>query len=133
MSINLSDLSSSPYLASDDFAVGTILPRVIIERIDIQDVPVPGKAKKDAKAVAWFKNAKKGYVLTKAVGRAIAKKLGVAKDIDKTWIGAAVQLVVVGDVRRPDGTKGNAFRLHDAWPADAAPGQTTANGNEPHA
>lgn len=116
MSISIADLGNSPYIASDDYAAGTILPRVEIERIDIQEVPTAGKSKKDPKAVAWFKGARKGYVLTKNVGRAIAKKLGVAKDIDKAWIGASIQLVVVADVRRPDGTRGNAFRLHDAWP-----------------
>lgn len=121
MSISLADLSSSPYIASDDYAVGTILPPVVIERIDIQEVPTPGKSKKDPKAVAWFRGARKGYVLTKNVGRAIAKKLGSTKNIDKEWIGATVQLEVVGDVRRPDGTKGNAFRLHDAWPVGSAP------------
>lgn len=119
MSISLSDLGNSPYLASDDYAVGTVLPVVIIERIDMQEVPTAGKSKKDTKAVAWFKGARKGYVLTKNVGRAIAKKLGVAKNIDTAWIGASIQLEVVGDVRRPDGTRGNAFRLHDAWPAPA--------------
>lgn len=121
MSINLSDLSSSPYIASDDYAVGTVLPIVVIDRIDIQDVPTPGKSKKDPKAVAWFKGATKGYVMTKNVGRAIAKRLGSTKNIDKEWLGASIQLEVVGDVRRPDGTKGNAFRLRDAWPAGQAP------------
>jgi hypothetical protein len=116
VSISIADLGNSPYIASDDYAAGTILPRVEIERIDIQEVPTAGKSKKDSKAVAWFNGARKGYVLTKNVGRAIAKKLGVAKDIDKAWIGASIQLVVVADVRRPDGTRGNAFRLHDAWP-----------------
>ena len=121
MSISLSDLGNSPYLASDDYAVGTVLPPVVIERIEMAEIPVAGKGKKDNKAVAWFVGARKGYVLTKNVGRAIAKKLGVTKNIDKAWIGATIQLEVVGDVRRPDGTRGNAFRLHDAKPAPAQP------------
>lgn len=121
MSISLADLGNSPYIASDDYAAGTIMPKVVIERIDIQDIPTPGKSKKDPKAVAWFKGCQKGYVLTKNVGRAIAKKLGVAKNIDTAWIGATIQLEVVADVRRPDGTRGNAFRLHDAWPPASAP------------
>ncbi len=124
--INLSDLGNSPYIASDDYAVGTILPVVVIERIDMQEVPTAGKSKRDPKAVAWFVGARKGYVLTRNVGRAIAKKLGVAKDIGTTWVGASIQLQVVGDVRRPDGTKGNAFRLHDAWPAKAQGAQAPA-------
>lgn len=127
MSISLADLGNSPYIASDDYAVGTIMGKVVIERIDMNDVPTPGKSKKDTKAVAWFKGCQKGYVLTKNVGRAIAKKLGVAKNIDVGWIGATIQLEVVGDVRRPDGTRGNAFRLHDAWPAQPTPTQPPSN------
>ena len=123
--INLADLGNSPYLASDDYAAGTILPAVVIARIDMQEVAAPGKSKKDTKAVAWFVGATKGYVLTKNVGRAIAKKLGVAKNIDRTWIGATIQLTVVADVRRPDGTRGNAFRLHDAKAAES-PAQEAA-------
>ena len=61
--INLADLGNSPYIASDDYAVGTILPVVIIERIDMQEVPTAGKSKRDPKAVAWFVGARKGYLL----------------------------------------------------------------------
>lgn len=115
--MNLSDLGNSPYLASDDYAIGTIMPAVVIERIQMDDVPVPNSTKKNRKGVMFFKGATKGWVINKTVARAIAKKLGGdTKAIDKTWLGATVQLVVVGDVRRPDGTKGNAFRLYDAWP-----------------
>jgi len=112
--MNLSDLSSSKFLASDDFAAGTVLPAVEIERIDIQEVPIPNSQKINQKAVAWFKGASKGWVINKTVARQIAKVLGETKNIEKTWIGARIQLVVVADVRRPDGTKGNAFRLHQA-------------------
>lgn len=123
--MNLSDLSSSPYLASDDYAVGTILPPVEIVEIKMAEVPVPNSTKKNSKAVAFFKGATKGWCINKTVARQIAKVIGQTKDIDKTWIGAKIQLVVVGDVRRPDGTKGNAFRLHQAWPPPAT--QTTTN------
>jgi hypothetical protein len=133
VSINLSDLGNSPYIASDDYAVGSVLGVVTIERIDIQDVPTPGKSKKDPKAVAWFKGQHKGYVITKNVGRAIAKKLGSTKNIDKAWLGASIQLEVVGDVRRPDGTKGNAFRLKDAWPAQAPAQQQQTAQTQPAA
>ena len=61
----------------------------------------------------YFVGAAKGWVLNKSEGRKIAKELGEAKNIDKTWIGASVMLHVVGDVRRPDGTKGNAFRVKE--------------------
>ncbi len=117
--MNVSDLSDSPYLASDDYTVGTILPEVEIQRIEMADVPAPGTTRKQAKAVAFFKGAKKGWVINKTVARRIAAVLGETKSIERTWIGARIQLIVVGDVRRPDGTKGNAFRLHSATPADA--------------
>lgn len=120
-SINLSDLSNGPYLASDDFKVGTVLPAVTIERIVIEEVPTPGSTKKSPKVVAWFKGASKGWVMNKTVGRQIARILGETKNLDTTWIGARVSLKIVGDVRRPDGTKGNAFRLENAWPAETAP------------
>jgi hypothetical protein len=128
VSINIADMGNSPYIASADFQIGTALPRLEIERIDMQDVPTPGKKDKTAKPAVWFKGAKKGYVLTKNVARAIAAKLGITtKDIGREWPGIQIQLEVVGDVRRPDGTRGNAFRLHDAWPK-AAP---TKPANEP--
>ena len=43
MSIHLSSLSVSEYLASDDYTVGEILPAAIIERIEMRDVPKPGR------------------------------------------------------------------------------------------
>ncbi len=123
--INISDMSDSPYIASADYQIGTVLPRVEIERIEMNDVPTPGKREKQSKPAVFFKGAKKGYVLTKNVARAIAAKLGITtKDIGREWVGISIQLEVVGDVRRPDGTRGNAFRLHDAW-AKAAPITTT--------
>lgn len=124
--INLSDLSTSPYLASDDYKVGTILPIVEIERIVMADVPVPNSTKKQAKAVCFFKGATKAWVMNKTVGRKIGQALGETKAIDTAWVGARIQLEVVGDVRRPDGTKGNAFRLHGAWPKGETPPAATA-------
>jgi hypothetical protein len=119
MSINVSDIAPSPYVASDDFKVGALLPPMVIEAISIGQVPTPGKRDKQSKAVVRFAKAHKGYVLTKNVARAIARRLRIAtENIDKEWVGIKVQFKVVGDVRRPDGTKGNAFRLHEAWLAD---------------
>lgn len=117
--INLTDISTSPYLASDDYKVGTVLPAVTIERIVMEDVPVPGSTKKQPKVVVWFKGASKGWVMNKQVARQIARIVGETKNLDTTWIGVRVSLKVVGDVRRPDGTKGNAFRLENAWPAES--------------
>lgn len=126
MSISISDLSTSKYIASADFKVGTVLPALVIERIERGDVPTPGKKESQQKPVVWFKGATKGYVLTKNVARAIAAKLGLeTTNIDKHWPGISISLEVVPDVRRPDGTRGNAFRLHNAWPAPTAPTTTT--------
>lgn len=118
--MDLKDLSAaSPYLASDDYQVGTIMPPVEIVRLLMEDVPVPGSTKKQAKCVIYLKGVQKGWVVNKNVARRIGAALGETKNIERTWLGARISLEVVGDVRRPDGTKGNAFRLHSA--AKAAP------------
>lgn len=126
--INLADLSNSPYLASDDFPVGMVLPAVAIERIVMEEVPVPNSRKTNLKAIAYFKGATKGWCMSKTVARDIAKAANLpTKDIGTAWVGVTVRLKVVGDVRRPDGTKGNAFRLAEAW----APGQGPGKKDEP--
>ena len=116
MSVNLSDLNDSPYLVSDEFVVGTIFPPMEIAFIKVEDVPVAGKKDKKRKAILYFKGAKKGWCANKTELRKLAQKFGSTKDIDKTWIGAKVSLVIVGDVRRPDGTRGNAIRVHSSTP-----------------
>ena len=132
MSINVSDLGQSPYVASDDFKIGKVLPPMVIESISSCDVPTPGKRDKRKLPVVRFVGATKGYVLTKNVARALARRLRIAtENIDKEWVGIKVQLKVVGDVRRPDGTKGNAFRLHEAWMPDGS--QPTAEAAAPPA
>lgn len=119
--ISLADLSDSPYLASDDFAVGAVLPAVVIERIEMKAVPIPNSNKTNSKAIAFFRGASKGWCINKTVAREMAKAANLpTKNIGETWVGVTVQLKVVGDVRRPDGTRGNAFRLSGVWP----PGQT---------
>jgi hypothetical protein len=126
--VNLSDLSNSNLLASDDYAVGTVLPLVPIERITTEDVPRPGSTKKEPKATVWFKGCTKGWVINKTEARKMAKVIGETKNIDKTWIGARVSLRVVGDVRRPDGTKGNAFRVAECLPAESPINPDAAKG-----
>ena len=111
--MNLTDLSQSPYLASDDYAVGTVLPLLPVERIVMEDVPVPGKTTKTPKAIAYFTGAKKGWCINKTEARKIAKATGISQNIDKGWIGIKIALKVIGDVRRPDGTRGNAFRIEE--------------------
>jgi hypothetical protein len=122
MSINLTDLSNSPYLASDDYTVGTVLPIATVAAIKMEDVPVPNSTKKNRKAIMYFAGAKKAWCINKTEARKIAAVIGETKNIDAAWIGAKVQLCVVGDVRRPDGTKGNAFRIKQV----IAPDRTVA-------
>ena len=109
--MNLADLGTSPFLASDDYTIGHAFPLLEIASIKVDSVPTPNSTKKQDKAVMYFVGAAKGWVINKTEARKIAKELGDAKSIEKTWIGAFVALHVVGDVRRPDGTRGNAFRV----------------------
>ena len=133
MTINIADIAPSPYVASDDFKIGTILPPMTVESISMGQVPTPGKREKQSKAIIRFVGARKGYVLTKNVARAISRRLKIATEgIDKEWVGIKVQLKVVGDVRRPDGTKGNAFRLHEAWLADGTQPDIETNNQTPN-
>jgi hypothetical protein len=126
--VNLSDLSNGNLLASDDYAVGTVFPLMPIERITTEEVAKPGTTKKEPKATVWFTGAKKGWVINKNEARKMAKIIGETKNIDKTWIGARVSLRVVGDVRRPDGTKGNAFRVAECLPAESPINPDAAKG-----
>lgn len=130
--MNLSDLSNSNLLASDDFAVGTVLPLLPIERITVEDVPRAGSTKREPKATVWFVGAKKGWVINKNEARKMAKIIGETKNIEKTWIGARVALRVIGDVRRPDGTKGNAFRVDECLPPErpATPASSTSSSTD---
>lgn len=112
--INLKDLGDSPYIASDDYPVGRQLPMLEVERVTIDEVPVPNSRKKNKKAVVWFRGAKKGWCMNKTEGRKIGNIVGATEDIGNTWVGIKIQLHVVGGVRRPDGTTGNAFRVLNA-------------------
>jgi len=126
--MKLSDITASIYLASDDYKVGHIFPALPITRIEMADVPTPGSAKKQAKCVVFFQGVPKGWVINKQEARKIAAKLNCTDSIEKGWLGALVALEIVGDVRRPDGTRGNAFRVHDIKPAAFAPVPTTNQG-----
>lgn len=111
MSISISDCSNSPYLVANDFEVGTEMPLLAIESISMEDVPQPGSTKKTRKAIIYFTGCKKGWAANVNCLREIGRSLGITKAIDTKWIGAKVALRIVGDVRRPDGTKGNAIRV----------------------
>ena len=115
--MRLSQLNDGKYLASDDYTVGKILPEASIASMQWEDVAVTGSQKTNRRVVVYFEGVKKGWVMNKNVAREIARKAGLpTEEMDKTWIGARISLVVVGDVRRPNGTKGNAFRVHSAKP-----------------
>lgn len=120
--MNLSDITASDFLASNDYKVGTIFPAKEIVRIEMKEVGVPGKSTKQNKCVVFLRDVPKGWVINKQEARRIGSALGCVKDIDKGWLGAMLAIVVVGDVRRPDGARGNAFRIHEVTPAPMARG-----------
>ncbi len=111
--MNLSDVSSSIYLASDDYPVGYVFPALAIEHIKLEEVPVPNSKRVNQKAVIYFVGAKKGWAANGKCLREIGRACGATREIEKAWVGIRVALKVVGDVRRPDGTKGNALRIAD--------------------
>jgi hypothetical protein len=119
--MNLTDITSTQWLASDDYEVGKTFHNLEIIKIIKEEIPVQGKREKTPKAVAYFKGATKGWVINKGEARKIAKAVGSAEKIDTEWIGTIITLKVVGDVRRPDGTKGNAFRVDQITPKATAP------------
>ncbi len=109
--INISDCSVSPYLVANDFEVGTEFPALPIKSITMEDVPQPNSTKKTRKAIIYFEGGKKGWAANVNCLREIGRALGITKAIDTKWLGAKVALKIVGDVRRPDGTRGNAIRI----------------------
>lgn len=115
--MNLSDITASIYLASSDYKVGTIFPPREILKVEMADVPIPGQAKKQSKCVIFLRDVPKGWVINKQDARKVGAALSCTKDLQTGWLGAMVSLEVVGDVRRPDGTRGNAFRVHSVTPA----------------
>jgi hypothetical protein len=124
MSISLSDCSTSPFLVSNDFEVGTEFPLLAIKSVEMADVPTPGTTKKTRKAIIHFVGGSKGWAANMGCLREIGRALGITKNIDSKWVGARIALKIVGDVRRPDGTKGNAIRIARVEPAINAPATT---------
>ncbi len=130
MSISLSDVSDGPYLAANDFTVGTIFPPMEICQVRLEDVPTPGKKETSRMIIVYFKGAKKGWCANKTERRKLGMIFNSTKDIDKTWLGAKVSLEIVGGVRRKDGTKGNAIRVHSATPPTGVDAGTVAASEE---
>jgi len=127
--MNLSDVTATTYLASDDYVAGTVWPAQQIDRVTVEEVPVPGSAKKNTKGVIYFRGAPRGWVANKKELRKIGAALNATKGIDKAWVGHWVQLKVVPNVRRPDGTKGNAFRVAAAYKDGDAASAEAAKAN----
>ena len=63
--MNLSDITSSDYLASDDYKVETLFPPREITRIEMKEIGVAGKSTKQAKCVIYLKDVPKGWVINK--------------------------------------------------------------------
>lgn len=120
--MNLSDITDGEFLASNDYKVGTTFPLREIVKIEMKDVGIPGKPQKQSKCVVFMRDVPKGWVINKQEARKMGALLNCTTNIEKGWLGALVSLMVVGDVRRPDGTRGNALRVADVKPAvDAVP------------
>ena len=115
--MNLSDVTAGEFLASNDYLAGTVFPLREIVKIEEKDVGIPGKREKQRKCVIFLQGAPKGWVANKQCLRVIGAALGVVINIHAGWIGARVALFIDANVKRPDGTKGNAFRIKDVQPA----------------
>ena len=108
--MNVSELTESDYLNSCDYAVGTKFPPRKITQVTRKKPPSNPKGAE--RLVIHLEGVPKPWMISsRVVIRTMGAKLGM-RDIDKTWIGAEVGIEVVGNVRRPDGTVGNAFRPH---------------------
>jgi hypothetical protein len=117
--MNLPDLTNTIYLAANDYPAGQVFPLLKITRIEKKSAP----SGKGEKAVIHLEKSPKPWMCSSVVTlREIGKALGQTRDIEKTWIGAYISLKVVPNVRRPDGTTGNAFRIAEVKPADKAEG-----------
>lgn len=115
--MNLSDITAGEFLAANDYIVGTTFPLREITKIEMKDIGVPGKKDKQSKCVIFLNGVPKGWVVNKSEARKIGAILNCTTAIEKGWVGASISLTVVGSVRRPDGTFGNAIRVADVQPA----------------
>ena len=106
--MNLSEMTASDFLNSEDYEVGTKWPPLTITKVATKPAP---SSPKNERCVIWLEKAPKPWMISsRVVLREIGRKLGV-RDIEKNWPGNKISIQVVGNVRRPDGTKGNAFRI----------------------
>lgn len=115
--MNLSDITAGEFLAANDYSVGTNFPLREIMRLEMKDVATPGKTQKQSKCVVFLKDVPRGWVINKQEARKVGAAIGCTTSIEKGWIGARIALTIVGDVRRPDNSRGNAIRIADIQPA----------------
>ena len=105
--MNLPDLTTSDFLAANDYEVGTIFPLLTITKVEKKKAP-NGKGER---ACLTLEKAPKPWMCSSNM---VLREMGAcfgAKAIETSWVGCKVSLKVVGGVRRPDGTSGNAFRI----------------------
>ncbi|MDV7399653.1 hypothetical protein RZS08_50025, partial [Arthrospira platensis SPKY1] len=103
-------------MSANDFAAGQIWPAMAIKEVRKAKSP-NGKGER---LVIVLEGAPKPWMCSSNVTiRQIGQALGV-REIEKTWVGAKLVLTIVPNVRRPDGTIGNAFRVGKIIPAAKA-------------
>jgi len=119
---DVADATSSTYLASNDFDVGHTTPP--LEVLDAKLTRLPKCPK--PKAVLYLRNAPegKGWVVNDNELRKLGMIFGTVKKVKKNYVGNYISLKVVSGVRRPDGTKGNAWRIAGAWKRGEQPQAT---------
>lgn len=121
--MKVSELTNSDYLASDDYAVGQKFPLLSITKVEPKTPPSGGKKRR---AVIHLEKAPKPWMVSSnQVLRELAKSFG-ENEIETNWIGCKVALIVVGNVLRPNGTVGNAFRIHELQPKQPQQGSNNA-------
>jgi hypothetical protein len=105
--INVSDLTKSDFLAANDYEVGQVWPPLEILKVEMKKSP-NGTVEK---ASITLSKAPKPWMCSSNVTlREIGAAIGM-KDVEKAWPGNSIQIKIVGNIRRPDGTVGNAFRV----------------------
>ena len=108
--MNISQLTESDYLNSSDYTVGTKFPVKKIAKIERRKPP--SNPNGSERLVIWLEDVPKPWMVSSRVLiRKLGATLGMSK-IETAWIGAGIGVEVVGNVRRPDGTKGNALRTY---------------------
>jgi hypothetical protein len=105
--MNLPEVTNSDYIAANDYEAGAVWPPLKILSVEKRKAP-NGKGEKAA--ITLEKLPKPWLCTSNEVLREIGAALG-RKNIDKAWPGNSIALKIVPNIKRPDGTRGNAFRV----------------------